>query len=157
MSDFQKSLAQNAAQARLVWLSHPYPAGGEVYDFLAKKETLAAVKQVGGSLYIAADRGYNVIAEHFADRQIPPEALPQAITYWQAEERRASPNLHLDPIPPASMARLMVNARAAGVNLNFIGQSSLYELDDEHMKPWLENIHGQQQNFFYGIPEPPEI
>lgn len=147
MSDFGNALQQLSGSAQLVWLAHPYPPGGEVYDFLARPDTLEAIRKVGPKLFLGLDSSYSWIAGNFARGQIGAEQLEQSIEQKQ-QEAAGQPGSqapgHVDPVPPASLAKLIINARAAGVELSFIGGSSLYEFDESHMKPWIDSAKEQR-------------
>ncbi len=147
MSDFGKALQQLSGSAQLVWLAHPYPPEGEVYDFLARPDTLEAIRKVGPKLLLGLDSGYGWIAHDFASGQIGAEQLEQKIADFQkqtADQIGWQGPGHVDPVPPASLARLMINAKTAGVALSFINGSRMYEFDESHMKQWIESAKDQR-------------
>lgn len=153
MSDFGTTLQQSSGSAQLVWLAHPYPPGGEVYDFLARPDTLAEIRKVGPKLFLGLDSGYGWAARDFASGQIGADQLEQKIEDFQrrtAEQTGWQGPRHVDPVPPASLAKLIINAKAAGIELDFINGSRMYEFDESHMREWV-NSAKEQRSYGNGL------
>lgn len=147
MSDFGHTLQQSSGSTQLVWLAHSYPPGGEVYDFLARPDTLAEIRKVGPKLFLGLDSGYGWAARDFAKGQIGADQLEQKIEDFQKQTSAQigwqGPG-HVDPVPPASLAKLIINAKAAGVELDFINGSRMYEFDESHMRQWIDSAKDQR-------------
>lgn len=147
MSNFGHALQQSSGSNQLVWLAHPYPPGGELYDFLARPDTLAEIRKVGPKLFLGLDSGYGWAARDFANGRVKADQLEQRIEDFQkqtaAQTGWQGPG-HVDPVPPASLAKLIINAKAAGVELDFINGSRMYEFDESHMRQWIDSAKDQR-------------
>lgn len=92
-------------------------------------------------------------ARDFANGQIKADQLEQKIEDFQkqtAEQTGWQVPRHVDPVPPASLAKLIINAKTAGVELDFINGSRMYEFDESHMREWV-NSAKEQRSYGNGL------
>ncbi len=131
MSDLAKALQKLSGSAQLVWLAHPYPPDGEIYEFLAQPETLKNIQQASPNLCLALNSSLQFLVDDYADGLIKPTELSQKIEDIQRDQK--------PEVSPALLAQLIMNAQKSGLKLQFIDGPKLSEFDQAHMQGWLDN------------------